>query len=222
LRPLFATNVGRALTIASFALVGVFFAANLRAQAATSKGGLPTRVAIVNLAKVMDGLAEGKDAKMRLDASAADFKQQLSDISSQLKKVSDDLELKKDQKDTPEYRKLVGQRLELLATGRAREAILQQLVDEQEGSTIRSMYLRMTDAIQKIAIRDGWDLVLKDDRDIVPPERLKDNNGVERPITGGEVRRIVDQRQIMAANPAVDISQVVVDQMNNDYKGAKH
>ena len=210
----------RALTIASFTLVAAVGAAVLRAQpAAPSRSGLPTRVAIVNFAKIMDGLTEAKDTKMRLEAMVADSKKQLDDINAQLKKLDSDLELLKDKKETPEYRAQVGKKLVLASQGQALQTVLQRLIDEQEGATVRTMYLKVIDAVQKVAARDGWDVVLKDDREIVPPERKKRDNS---PLTGDEVRVFVEQRSILTANPAIEISQAVLDQMNNDYKAAKH
>jgi len=63
--------------------------------------------------------------------------------------------------------------------------------------------------------------VLRDDHDIEPPENVPDNNGNMHPITGREVRRVVDQRSVMAGSEAIDITQAVITLMNNEYKGGK-
>jgi Skp family chaperone for outer membrane proteins len=207
----------RALAIASCVLIGAAAAATLRAQPSAARTAAPTRVALVNLGRVMDGLNEGKDAKARLDALVNDAKKQLDDLNTQIKAIDKDLELMKGKEDSPQYREKLGQKLVKTAQGKAQEQVLQQLINEQEGTTVRGMYVKMTEAIQKVAVRDGWDLVFRDDRDVVPPEKTSDG----RPLTGREVRGIIDQRAIMAAGAAIDISQAVIDQMNNDYKGPK-
>jgi len=209
----------RALFIGSACLVAALAGAatSLRAQPAAPKPAAVAHIAVVNLGKVMDGLNEGKDLKLRLDQQVADSKKQLEDINTQLKKIDADLELKKEQKDSPDYRALLGRKLVLTSQGRALEQVLQQLIDEQEGATVRAMYLKMTDAIKKIADRDGWDLVLRDDHEIEPPEKKRDGT----PLTGREVRGVIDQRSILSVNPSIDITQSVITQMNNDYKAPK-
>jgi Skp family chaperone for outer membrane proteins len=207
--------VRRGLALCACVAAAALAGAGLRQPAARPPAY--TRVAIVNLGRVMDGLTEGKDAKARLDAVVSDAKKQLEDLNTQIKAIDKDLDLIKE-KDSPQYREKMGQKLVKTAQGKAQESVLQQLINEQEGSTIRPVFMKMTDAIQKIATRDVWDVVLRDDREVVPPERTADG----RPLTGREVRGIIDQREILAANSAVDISQAVIDQMNNDYnKGGK-
>jgi len=148
-------SVRTALIIAGFAAAAALVGAGAAvvAQPAAVKSAPVTHVATVNLGKVMDGLTEGKDAKARLDALVSDSKKRLDELNAQIKKIDEDLNLQK--KDTPAYRALLGQKLELTATGRAREAVLQQLIDEQEGRTVRSMYISMTQAVAVIAKRDG-------------------------------------------------------------------
>lgn len=201
--------VSVALFAAALSLMGMF---RTDQPAVTPKPA--TRIAIVNLAKVMDGLTEAKDAKTRLDAMVADSKKKLQELNDRVKKIDSDLELMKEKKDSKEYRQMLYEKLELGATGEARQKILQQLIDEEEGATVRGMYLKMTESIKKLAAQDGWDLVLRDDRDIIPPEKT----GQGRPLTGREVRGLIDQRAIMTASDRVDITAQVITMMNNEFK----
>src|SRR5690606_23398544 len=121
--------------------------------AATSAGlaqnnkpsGAPTRVAIVNFKKVMEGLAEAKDIELRMHQMRDEFNKQLADIKAKLDKAKADLEMMKGKESTPEFRALVLQALELEANGRAKETILQQRINEQEGTTVRQMFVKLTD-----------------------------------------------------------------------------
>src|SRR2546425_3184432 len=118
----------RALLIASLPiLLAVAAGAAVRAQPGAHPAQ-PTRVAIVNLNKIIEGLDEAKDAKTGRDQQRADSQRQLDEINAKNKKLDQDLDLKKDQKDTPEVRAMVGQKLVLTAQGRALEQVLQQLI----------------------------------------------------------------------------------------------
>lgn len=208
----------RSAMICAFAFLGVLAAAGLRAQpTAVQRNTGPTRVAIIDLGKLMKELNEAKDVTERLKTMVANSKKDLDDVQDKLKKIDDDLKLKENQKESPEYRALLGQSLVLRAQGRALQSVLQQLLDEQEGAGLRSIYLKIIDAVQRIAARDNWDIVMRDDRALVPPERLQDNNGNEHPIRGSDIPRFTDQRQILAASGGVDITQDVIIEMNNDY-----
>ena len=202
-----------ALLVAALALMGAYRSAAGQVSANPKPA---TRVAIVNLAKVMDGLTEAKDAETRLKGMVADSKKRLDEINDRMKKIDADLELMKDKKDSKEYRTLAYERLELSANGEARQKVLQQLIDEEEGTTVRLMYIKMTEAVNKFAAQDGWDLVLRDDRDIVPPEKTPQG----RPLTGREVRGLIDQRSVIAASDRVDITTQIVTMMNNEFAQA--
>jgi Skp family chaperone for outer membrane proteins len=196
----------------------ILAAAGISATAQTTRPSRPaTVVAIVNLAKVMDGLDEAKDAKTRLEEQVNASKKKLEEINDRLKKIDGDMDLLKEKKESKEYRQMVYEKLELASTGKARSEILQQLIDEEEGTTVRGMYVRMADAINRLAAAEGIDLVLRDDRDIIPPERT--NQG--RPLTGREVRGIIDQRSMMAASERIDITSQVITMMNNEFKGGR-
>jgi len=203
--------VSAAMFVAALSLMGMFRSATANQPSVAAKPA--TRIAIVNLGKVMDGLAEAKDAKARLDGMVSDSKKKLQEINDRVKKIDSDLELMKDKKDTKEYRQLAYEKLELGATGEARQKILQQLIDEEEGATVRLMYIKMTDAVKRLAAQDGWDLVLRDDRDIVPPDSVKG-----RPLTGREVRGLIDQRAILTASDRIDLTTQLVTMLNNEYK----
>jgi len=203
----------------SLALLCVIAATSAGLAQNNKPSGAPTRVAIVNFKKVMEGLAEAKDIELRMHQMRDEFNKQLADIKAKLDKAKADLEMMKGKESTPEFRALVLQALELEANGRAKETILQQRINEQEGTTVRQMFVKLTDAVKRIAERDGWDLVLRDDSDVLPPERVRDRaTGLFRSVTGDEARAIIDQRLILTAGTAVDISDVVVTQMNNEYR----
>jgi Skp family chaperone for outer membrane proteins len=215
----------RGVTVASFSILGALAAAGLRAQPAANQTppaqpvarvAGPTRVAVVDAAAVLKALTETKDLQTRLEARLADARKQVEDVQAQIKKINADLELKKD-KTAPDARDLAAKAYVLATQDRATRDALGQLIDEENGASVRTIYLKILDATQRVAARDHWDLVLSDDRSLIPPETIKDANGRERPITGSDVTRFAEQRQVLAASPGIDITQDVITQMNNEY-----
>src|SRR5262249_3399897 len=145
----------------------------------------PTVVATVNLGRIIDGLDEAKETLAHLKEQAEASKKDLQVLADQLKKIDADLEMMKDKKDTPEYRRLLGQKLEISTLARARQEVLSQLMDEQEGAVTRTMFIKVADAIKRLAASDGIDLVITDDSGIVPPEKIRDRaDAPPHPITG--------------------------------------
>lgn len=219
------SSIRRGVVIASIAALCALAGAGLRQPAApvqppaapaVPRNNGPTRVAIVDATAVLKALSETKDLQARLDTRLADAKKQVEAIDDQIKKLTDDVKLMKDQT-SPDARDKQAKLYVLNEQDRALRSALGQLIDEENGASVRSIYLKILDATQAIAMRDHWDIVLRDDRAIVPPEKLKDAQGREHPITGADVTRIADQREILAATGSTDITQDVIDQMNNDY-----
>lgn len=205
----------RALAITAVAVS--FALAGLAWTQPAAKTSQPVRVAIVDLNRVVEGLAEAKDAKERVKAQGEEANKGLKELSERLEKLTKDLNLlkqSKQQKISKEIIALLSQRMEVEAQGKARKATAEQRLEFERGDNLRAIYLKIVEATEQIRAADGWDLVLRDDRDLSPPEATPEG----LPLTEREISGIVMQRTILAASKPVDITQQVIDLMNNAYK----
>lgn len=204
----------RGLTIGSLCIAGALAAAV--AQPAASKPApkatpQPTAVAIVDLTKVINGLQEGVVAKQKLNDQVSDYSKRLQELKDRREKVNKDLEMLKDKKETPEYMALLADKFELEATLKARADALQQLIDLNEGETVRMMYNKIVAAATQIGKEAGYDMILTDDRYIEPPANK----------TGAQVTAVIRDRRILYATERVDITADVITRMNNEFKAGK-
>ncbi len=194
-----------------------FLSAKAVATNAVAKPEAPS-VAIVDLNRVVEGLDEATEARDRLTKLSADFKGEMEDLNSQIKKISADLETFKET-NSAEALRLMAKRAELQATGQARLDGLQRVIDIQEGEGMRSIFTKLQDAAKRLAEQQGYDLILADDRSSIIPD--KDRNGKKLVLTGNEVSKIVIERRILAANERLDITSQLITFMNNEFKAGK-
>lgn len=199
-RPLFAI----ALTLGA-ALVGAAFATGASATSARPPAQ-PTAVAVVDVVAVLDGLSEKAVLEQRLQQSVTDRQAQLDEIITKIKAAQADLNgtLKEG---TPEYREKVRQLLELNALAEARRNILQRIVAFDKGDMLRDIYSKITVAVQKIAERNGYDVVVLDDATFPLPAEAADS----------DMERAILTRSVLYRHDSVDITAQVVTLMNNEF-----
>lgn len=186
----------------------------------SSMKAAPTAVGSIDITKVMQGLKEAEDARSRLNDVVKGFQTELDEIRAELKKIDAELEPMKD-RSSLEYLRRVAKRVELEASGRARTEGLQRLVDIEEGRTLREMFMKVQDAAKRLAEQQGYDVILLDDRGNNPPEGIAVSDKQTRPITQREVNDIVLSRRVLAVSATVDLTQALVDFMNNEYAAKK-
>ncbi len=181
-----------------------------------------TGVAIIKLKSLFDTVVEFNEGMALIEEKKKDSQAKLKEVETQLKKLSADFDALKD---PPMAVRLDQQAkiVELQALGDARAAALTRSLEVQAGDLMRRVFLKAVETAERLAEKDGWDVILIDDRNIVPPERAKGDGAKEgRRITVGEVESIIQQRQILVANDKrIDVTPSLVAMMNNEYKAGK-
>lgn len=213
---------GSVKSVAALGVVGAAcFAGTLAGSALFSSSAVATAsalrpeaasVGVVDLTKVMAGLTEAGEARTKLEESFKGLNADLRALAEEIKKISADLDVTKD-RSTPDALRLRLRRAELEAQARARGEASQRVLDIQEGELLRRMFLKVTDAARRMAETQGYDLIIVDDRANVPPERVND-----REALGREINDMVLSRRVLAASPKVDVTQALIDFMNNEFK----
>ncbi|MBK7403249.1 MAG: OmpH family outer membrane protein [Phycisphaerales bacterium] len=165
----------------------------------------PTTVAIVDVERALNKLTELTDMNKKLEDRV---KVRQADLD-QLRKQLEDLQEKLDsapENDLEGRRTLRAQIYELRETATARTKAYQSLINIEKGEIIRPLYLKLTDAIKETAQKQGYDLVLFDDRSLQVPAD-----------TESIVNQAIQAKRLLFANDALDITDQVVTLMNNKY-----
>lgn len=191
-----------AVAAAAAAVVAWTAGANSARPAAPS----PTAVAVVDPDRILGKLNELKDRDAALKARGEALQQDVNKLNVELEGIQADLKLSTP--GTPAWRDLRAREIELEARGKARVQSLQQILDLERGEVMKAMYEKIVAATAEYAAREGWEIVVLDDRAMInlPGE------GTFRDM-GGMIR----QKKMIYVAPRVDISDPVATYMNNAF-----
>lgn len=166
----------------------------------------PTAIATVDIVAIFDGLDEREVLENNLNTRTQARQEQLNEVVNQIQALQANLSEIAD-RTTPEYREQIRQLMELRAVAEARREALSQIVSIDLGSVRRDMYLKVTAAIESIANREGYDMVVLDDSLFPLPENAADP----------DVYRAVITKTVLYRKDAIDITNQVITLMNNDF-----
>jgi len=205
-----ASTLAAACILGACIVGGAAFHTAAKNAPAQQQPATPTAVAVVDLTKLMNGLTELAD---RDQQRATAHERRLADLKVMDKRLND---LKADLKDTippgdiKARTQNVNDQMVLEATLKAQLAAFQRLQDMEAGDMIRALYNKVLGTIESFAQREGYDLVLLDDRDFPFPARasLKEDEGV------------FEKKRILYARAELDITQRLITIMNNEYSAA--
>lgn len=196
---------------ASLVLAGFGMGALRQSRESAQTG---TAVAVIDLSRVLEGLQEPKDRD-------ADRRGRAAKITEELNKAGEDLE--RLQKETEELvrgsqqwrDKMLRLRQEAAALVARRDAH-QQFLDREQLEFLRELYMRIADTGLRIAKRDGWELVIWDDRSLPVPmiggDLAKSATALDNSITS---------RRVLHAADRVDLTAQIITVMNNEYQAGR-
>lgn len=176
-----------------------------------------TSVAVVNLERLRAGLTEfqERDAAVRQKALELGvyFQEREKDmalISEEINELPPDSELRREK---------MMERLRLGASSRAEYEVQTELFSIEKGRVIREMFTKARGAVAEIAQREGWDVVLWDHEGNLALLFEEDMPETSEPpdISYGAVNRRIVGRTVAYTSPRADITQLVIDTMNNAY-----
>lgn len=193
-------------TLLAFVTVAMLSDAGHASQAG-SRGAAPTAVAVVDLQSVINDLEELKTRNTDLEKDVRRRNDTIQQLINRMEIKKEDLNnenLTREQKF-----EVMAELVELEATAQARRNANQRIIDINIGESFKEVYRKALATIEFIAQRDGWDIVLLDDRAIDFPEQVDATQAI--------AAEIIQQRKVLYAVNRADISQTVLDQMNNDF-----
>lgn len=163
-------------------------------------------VGLVDVQRLMKGSSELKaraaDLKAKADARQKEL-DAVGDLRSRLKAELDLLRL-----DAPERPEKYASLIEADAQYKAKEQVQTRLNQLDEGRAFGAAYTGALATISRVAAKDGYTLVLLDDRAISLPTFA----------TGDEVSGVILNKRILYADHAADITERIIIEMNNEYE----
>lgn len=189
------------LCVAAIAMSTV---ATLKATSMESQFAAPTPVAVVDWLAVTERLDEWKAKQVDLSSHKSALEDRMTGIGTEMDQIREDIEVlppDRQREQLRRYRELAFQ-LEGF-----RQFAEQDLATEKTTEQLR-IYQKINDAVARVAQRDGWQVVVWDDSKSkrINLERLDES--VE----------LISRRQVFyTAATAVDITDEVVNLMNNDW-----
>lgn len=201
-RYLFARHI--LLATAAIALIGAAWRAGASGSPAPSPAA-PTAVAFVDFARVYKSLKEGSDRDARMIAQRKTYQEELDLLTKRIKGLETDLAGAKRQSTDAVEAFIALQEGEIGAS--ARKEGLERRLSLMQGNHERELYMKFLGTLDFIAQRDGWDAILLDDR-ALPVRELAPLDVVREAIT---------QRKTLYIAPRADITDQIIEIMNNDY-----
>lgn len=199
------TSMFRRAVLASAAAVALGAAALTGARAGLTMNAPPTSpvIATVDLEVVVAGLHERTDKEASLKASLAEAKSKLEKMVDEVKAEESKLSVLPK---GPVLQAAAKSLREKMIRVEFEKQYTEKLLVEMQGEMLRDLYIKITEAVQRLAQKSGYTLVLASD------ERVQAPNGDMQTLT-----RAISLKRILYADDAMDITQELVTLMNNEY-----
>lgn len=196
-----------ALALAVF--VAVFAINQPSADASATRLANPSSVAAVDLAKLLDGLAEREFLENQLNQEIAARQTELDTLLGEINRMSEDIKLLPEE-DASRISRIRDLRLKEVQARALREFVQQQLSVEK-GKMLATLYTKIAAAVQEIASRDGWDIVMIDDSTLELPQMANEQ----------QMLQLILSRRVLAINSRVEVTDAVRTLMNNQFNAAR-
>jgi Skp family chaperone for outer membrane proteins len=191
-----------------FAAVALLLAGGLAVTlAAGAVKGRPTALAVVDVQKSFDSLSEKVQVEADLQSAADKIKQEELDRQKDLKQLQEDLGIlaRNTAAFTQKSDELEKKVVEFQAWRNWQTAKLSR----ERGVRIEDIYRKLTDAIGRVAKESGYDMVLFKEGPIRFP--------ADKPE---QISAMVQVRKVLWAADDLDLTEQVIQKMNNEYKNA--
>lgn len=189
--------------------IGAIRVASVQAQG-TPSGARATSVAIVDVGRVLDALDEKAIEVARLSEYGQRLASDVQSIQSQLDAATADLDVLP--KDTPQWEDKQNEAIRLQMKVQAEQEFAKFRLNKEKQRVKLKLFNKILEAAGTYAEREGYDIVINDDRDMtIPAEQLGQ-------LTDAQFESFVQSRRVIYAKDSVDITDAVAQMMNTQYK----
>jgi Skp family chaperone for outer membrane proteins len=193
-------------------LVGVLLAGLVsQAVAMRTMMAQPTAVAVIRLPELLNELQQRADAEIQLREMATSLDEQDQAKRAELEGLRDRLEAVPEENRDEIHSISEEIRLKLLKYEGWRRFELDRL-DVEKSLRLRDLYRSVRAAVEQYANANGYDIVVVDDHEAELSVNPQANASREN-----QIRQQMLSRRVLHANTAVDITDDLVRQMNNEY-----
>jgi Skp family chaperone for outer membrane proteins len=191
-----------------FAIVAVLAVTCLFAGAAQAQ---EIKIAVARAARIANEMQEMKDFRQKMANDQQALQAQLKERQEKLRLMRDNRDQLK--RDSPQYnernKELLEEAINLEAWGRIRQAELERNIK----LNIKGFWDKIEAAVAEVAQAKGIDIVISDQRPEIPDDL--DQIKIE------QLQQLIGQRDVLYANPKVDISDEVIALLDKKYKEGK-
>ena len=166
----------------------------------------PNTVALVDVERALNELDELGALNAELGVRVEKRQKDLDALRIQIENLQAEL-LELPDNATEQRRELRAQIFELSETAKARANAYQSLINIEKGEIIRPLYLKLLESVEEVAAKQGYDLVLFDNRALQVPQDVQ-----------GVINEAIQAKTILYAGDSLDITDQIIVQMNNKYK----
>jgi len=170
-------------------------------------------IGTVELQRLMDSLKELQNANAGMKANFDNYKAQMKQFSDRAKAIDDELKTVIPKTDAKLRAQKNAELFEIKSLVEARENTFSRLMDMEQGDIIRGIYQKALAATETLAKREGYDMVLLNDTVLGFGGDLADKRLGMREVTD-----IIRSRKLVYSNPAVDVTDRLIQIMNNEYE----
>jgi Skp family chaperone for outer membrane proteins len=174
----------------------------------------PTIIGIASMDTIASGVKEYKDLISNFELEKKSIDDANAAKQKDLKAIQDSMGILKS--DSPDYAKKQDELLKASIGYDAWAKETQLSFDRNRKNKIRNLFNEISDAIAQVAVKDGLNLVVTDQRPKIP-----DNlDGID----AQQLQQLIGARTILYSDGGRDISQKVIDLMDKNYlsKTAPH
>lgn len=197
------------LLVSLLLAAGMFFAGANRADASGVRFADSSSVAIVDLAKLLDGLDERVHLEQALNKEIEIRQGELDKVTGEIARMNEDIKMLAEN-DPNRLSRIRNLRLKEVEARALRQFVQEQLSLEK-GRMLAQLFNKVQRAVCDIAARDGWDLVLIDDSTLDLPEMA----------TEQQMLQLILSRRVLCATGKVEITDDVRTLMNNQFNAAR-
>lgn len=187
--------------------VTVFFTALAGAKAGHMLAAQPTKVAIIDVVKVRNGLEEAKQVAAEIEDELRKAETEQKGRIEEIEALREDLGILAP--DTDAYQEKQQQLLLRSVEAKAWQEVAKAQLNAEHAIQLEALYRKIVKASQDIATVHGHDMVIAKERNI--------NFKNAKPQ---EIDAIIALRKILWSRDDMDITELVIQKMNNDFANA--
>ncbi len=173
----------------------------------------PTVVAVVRIDPLFDGLKQKADAAAAVERLSGEIEAE----AQRRQEATDALKEQYDNAVDAKQREALSDEIALESLKNA--SWLQTAKQELEldkAVRLQDLYKKVFDAIQTLALTEGYDLVIVDDSGAELPFERK-----SRVLPQAQVVQRLAMRKVLFVNPSLDITEDLIMRMNNEFNAAQ-